>query len=84
MPDRRYVHPAFQFDARGQIRPAVAELLKVLPVDDDPGGWRRAFWLYSPHSYLDGRAPAEEFENDAQQVIEVAKHEFGQDTNLFW
>jgi hypothetical protein len=78
-----FVYPAFQFDQRGKLRPEVAELLSILP-NDDPGGWRRAFWLYSPHSLLDGLLPAESFTSEPAQVLEVARQEFASDQDAGW
>ncbi|MFM0124541.1 MULTISPECIES: hypothetical protein [Paraburkholderia] len=84
-PERTYRHPDIQFDAHGQVRPEVAELLAVLPgADDDKGGWRRAFWLYSPHAQLGNEAPAAVFPSDAKRVIEVAKQEFHGDNDARW
>lgn len=75
-PRRRFVYPDFQFDRAGRVRPEVSELLTVLPNEADIGGWRRAFWLYSPHALLGGLLPATVFVDDPQRVIEVAKQEF--------
>jgi hypothetical protein len=83
-PARRFVYPAFQFDTRGGIRPEVAGLLKVLPDEDDRGGWQRAFWLYSPHALLEGRTPADVFGHEPQRVIQVAKCHFDADPNAGW
>jgi hypothetical protein len=84
-PGRTYRHPDFQFDPLGRLRPEVAELLKTLPGDDeDKGGWRRAFWLYSRHPQLDGKAPAEVFIDDTRRVIEVAQREFQGDRDAHW
>jgi hypothetical protein len=84
-PERTFRHPDFQFDKHGQLRPEVGELLKLLPgADADRGGWRRAFWLYSPHARLDGESPAETFARDAQRVIDVAKREFQGDPDARW
>jgi hypothetical protein len=84
-PKRTFRHPDFQFDHHGQIRPEVADLLKILPGgDEDRGGWRRAFWLYSPHRQLGGETPADVFARDAQRVIEVAKREFQGDRDARW
>ncbi|CAB3693597.1 hypothetical protein LMG24238_03244 [Paraburkholderia sediminicola] len=83
--ERTYRHPDFQFDAHGTIRPDVASLLKVLPSNgEDPNGWRRAFWLYSPHAMLDGETPAAVFARAPQQVVEVAKREFCEDPSAHW
>lgn len=80
-----YRYPDFQFDARGSTRSEVAELLKYLPsCDHDPSGWRRAFWLYSPHHLLFSETPAHVFLNDPQRVIEAAIEEFCTDRNAHW
>lgn len=81
--DRGFRYPDFQFETSGQLRSDVAELLANLP-DDDGGGWRRAFWLYSPHPLLDGEAPAEVFVTDPQRVIMVAKQQFDEDRDASW
>lgn len=53
-PRHCFLYPDFQFDRSGATRKDVAILLAVLPSKDDRAGWRRAFWLYSPHPLLDG------------------------------
>ncbi|MEX3791377.1 hypothetical protein [Paraburkholderia sp. BR14374] len=84
-PERTFRHPDFQFDTHGQLRSEVAKLLAVLPgADDDRGGWRRAFWLYSPHAQLGNETPAAVFPRDAERVIEVAKREFRGDRDARW
>jgi hypothetical protein len=80
----RFVYPDFQFDRFGRLRPEVSELLLVLPGDDDRGGWRRAFWLYSPHALLDGLPPAEVFVSDPHRVVNVAVREFSPDYDSSW
>lgn len=83
--ERAFRYPDVQFDAQGNIRPEVADLLKVLPdEDEDRGGWRRAFWLYSPHALLDGRTPAEVFQSRPQLVVDVARREFTDDGDASW
>lgn len=72
-----FVYPSFQFQ-NGTINPTTKELLAALASipgfasTDDPGGWRRAFWLYGASSVLDGRVPAQVFETDPQRVISLA------------
>ncbi|MBU7435857.1 hypothetical protein [Paraburkholderia fungorum] len=81
----RFVYPDFQFTRLGTLRKDVAELLAALPTNnDDQGGWRRAFWLYSPHPLLDGQTPAEVFANAPARVIEVVTAEFLGDPGLAW
>lgn len=79
-----FVHPDFQFNSSGDVRKEVAELLPVLLSEDDRGGWRRAFWLYSPHALLEERAPAEIFMDDPTRVIAVARGEFLDDPAATW
>lgn len=71
-----FVHPAFQFDAEGHLRPDVEPLLAALPSDDDEGGWRRAFWLYGVREALSGQCPADVFPDDPAKVIALARTEF--------
>ncbi|MEM5291920.1 hypothetical protein ACFQ3P_06490 [Paraburkholderia sabiae] len=75
-PRGRFLYPDFQFDGNGRLIPEVSLLLRILPAEGDDGGWRRAFWLYSPHALLDGRAPSSIFARDPQKILEVAKAEF--------
>ena len=83
--EHSFRYPDIQFDMRGNIRPEVTALLKVLPgEDDDRGGWRRAFWLYSPHALLDGQTPAEVFPSEPQLVVDVARREFTGDVDASW
>ena len=79
-----FLYPDFQFDRSGAIRKDVAGLLAVLPSGDDRGGWRRTFWLYSPHALLDDRTPAEIFIADPARVIAVAREEFLGDREATW
>lgn len=81
---RRYVYPWFQFDLNGALVPGIASLVENLPGPDDGEGWRRAFWLYSPHALLNGALPADVFITDPTRVIEVARHEFNGDPDAGW
>jgi len=83
-PRHCFFYPDFQFDRSGAIRKDVAGLLAVLPSEDDRGGWRRTFWLYSPHALLDDRTPAEIFIDDPTRVIAVAREEFRGDREAAW
>jgi hypothetical protein len=76
VPRRAFVYPAFQFDQSGKPVPGVVELLALLPEEGDEDGWRRAFWLYSPHPYLGDQSPAEVFASDPVRVLSVALEEF--------
>jgi hypothetical protein len=81
---RGFVYPEFQFDRLGKLRPEVSELLSILPSEGDRGGWRRAFWLYSPHALLDGQLPAWVFATDSASVLKVAREEFDGDRDTGW
>ncbi|WCM23633.1 hypothetical protein NDK50_22500 [Paraburkholderia bryophila] len=84
-PRRAFIYPDFQFDRSGTVRKEVTELLAVLPANkDDRGGWRRAFWLYSPHSLLDGQTPVDVFADAPMRVIKVAREEFMGDPGASW
>nr|WKF58232.1 hypothetical protein HUO10_002730 [Paraburkholderia busanensis] len=79
-----FLYPDFQFHRSGAIRKDVAGLLAVLPSEDDRGGWRRTFWIYSPHALLDDRTPAEIFIDNPVRVIAVAREEFLGDREATW
>jgi hypothetical protein len=81
--ERSYRYPDFQFE-HGMLRPEVEDLLAVLPVKEDKGGWRIAFWLFSPHALLDGKEPASVFIDDPQKVIGIAKQEFSGEQDAGW
>lgn len=72
-----YLHPGFQFSPAGELRPEVADLLAVLPNDDN--GWAAAFWLFQRTGRLGGRKPVEVFSEDAETVIDAAKKDFVSD-----
>ena len=78
-PERAYRYPDFQFNSYGALRTEVSDLLKLLPSDEeDRGGWRRVFWLYSPHALLNGETPAHVFVIEPQRVLDAARREFGE------
>ncbi|QCP49091.1 hypothetical protein FAZ95_07805 [Trinickia violacea] len=81
---RGFVYPEFQFDRFGRLRPEVSQLLSALPKDGDDAGWRRAFWLYSPHALLGGLPPAELFVSDPERVFKAAQQEFAGDRDSIW
>lgn len=83
-PQRAFVYPAFQFDQSGKPVPEVIELLALLPKEGDEDGWRRAFWLYSPHAYLGDQSPADVFTSDPVRVLRVALEEFHGDPGTAW
>jgi len=80
-----FLYPDFQFARSGALRTEVVDLLAVLPANEyDRGGWRRAFWLYSPHALLDDRTPADVFADAPMRVIQVAREEFLGDPEASW
>lgn len=83
-PRRGFVYPTFQFDRMGKLLPDVTDLLAILPSDDDRGGWRRTFWLYSSHAHLEDRSPAEVFGIDPARALDVAREEFTRDADTNW
>jgi hypothetical protein len=54
--------------------PEVKTLLDILP--QDRSGWRQVFWLFQPHTQLDGARPADFFQKDSQVVIKAARSDF--------
>lgn len=83
-PRHCFLYPDFQFHRSGALRRDVAGLLALLPSEDDREGWRRTFWLYSPHVFLDDRTPAEIFMDEPTRVIGVAREEFLGDPDASW
>ena len=65
--------PAFQFDATGHPRPAVAGVLAAL------GGhvtdWQLALWFTSANGWLGGRRPVDRLEDEPEAVVAAAQRE---------
>lgn len=61
---RTFRHPEFQFEADGQLRHEVEELLAAMAghpdwtSESDANGWRRTYWLYQPFRSLSKAALA--------------------------
>ncbi|MFM0497231.1 hypothetical protein [Paraburkholderia caledonica] len=79
-----FPYPDFQFGDGGRLIPEVLPLLGILPAEGDDAGWRRAFWLYSPHALLDGSVPSSIFALDPLRILEVAKAEFNVSPESGW
>jgi hypothetical protein len=79
-----FLYPDFQFDDDGCLIPEISRLLRILPAEDDDAGWRRAFWLYSPHALLDGSTPSEIFALDPLRILVVADAEFNPSPDSGW
>jgi hypothetical protein len=71
---QKFRFPAFQYNASGEVRPEMRELLALLPTDRS--GWRVAFWLYQPHGRLGGARPVDAFATDPAAVIAAAVSTF--------
>ena len=70
----QYLHPAFQFQPNGEMHPAMAEVLKILPCTD--ANWYAAFWWFQPTGLLGGRRPADVFQAEPRRVVSAADHDF--------
>lgn len=65
--------PAFQFDAEGQPRPVIADVIAALkPTSSD---WELALWLAAPTGWLAGRRPVDLLDEDPSAVAEAARRE---------
>ncbi|HTV06673.1 MAG TPA: hypothetical protein VME86_14995 [Acidobacteriaceae bacterium] len=72
---REFLHPTFQFQPdTGRLMPEMKTLLSILP--KDRSGWRQALWLFQRHAQLDGKRPADVFQNDPDAVIKAARGDF--------
>jgi hypothetical protein len=74
-----YLHPAFQFQASGEVHPAMERLLAVLPTTD--ANWNAAFWLFERNGKVGGRRPADVFVEDPNGVIAAATEDFVRDNS---
>jgi len=72
---REFLHPTPQFQPdTGRLMPEMKALLSTLP--KDRSGWRQALWLFQRHGQLDGKRPADVFQNDPDAVITAARGDF--------
>ena len=85
-----YRYPTFQFYSEGQPIPELKPLLQLLRTaigDQDERlhtGWSEVEWLYSGHTLLDARTPAECFAVDARAVLAAAVQEFSDEHDSNW
>jgi hypothetical protein len=63
--------PAFQFDAEGKPRPAIAAVASVLA--PRVGEWELALWFTVPNGWLGGRRPVDLLESEPEAVAEAAR-----------
>ena len=69
--DGHWVYPAFQFDhARHRVRPALAEVLKVMRGVDP---WVVGLWLVEDHPDLEGHSPLEALPGRVGEVVDLAR-----------
>jgi hypothetical protein len=66
-------YPAFQFDANGRPRPAIAQVLRALaPYGLD--GWETALWFTTASGWLDDRRPVDLLDEDPAEIVAAAAH----------
>lgn len=66
-------YPAFQFDADGRPRPAVAQVLAAL----EPyglNGWEIALWFTTASGWLDDRRPVDLLDDNPDKIVAAAGH----------
>ena len=65
--------PSFQFDEKGNPRPAVAKVIEIL--GKDTSDWGLAIWFTAGNGWLDDRRPVDLLKDDPEQVVQAAEHE---------
>jgi hypothetical protein len=65
--------PAFQFDAEGRPRPAIAEVIRALAGKSSE--WELALWFLGSCGWLGGRRPVDLLESDPEAVAQAARSE---------
>lgn len=65
--------PSYQFDAEGQPRPVIAEVLATL--GQQSRDWELAIWFVSSSGWLGARRPVDLLESDPAAVAKAARHE---------
>ena len=74
-PERRYLHPPFQF-VSNHLLEEIATLLRLRqPIGHDRSGWSSVEWLLSPHVLLDDHRPAEILQSEPSRVVTAAQIE---------
>ncbi|MEO7326591.1 MAG: hypothetical protein ABIW82_17355 [Dokdonella sp.] len=68
------LHPPFQLDEQGELRPGLERLIALLPAS--PSNWTAAFWLFQPTARLAGQCPADVFPSDPERAIQAAEKDF--------
>jgi hypothetical protein len=70
--DATYV-PSFQFDDRGQPRPAVATVIQIL--GEKTSDWGLALWFTASDGWLGGRRPVDLLKDEPERVVQAAEQE---------
>lgn len=70
--DATYV-PSFQFDERGQPRPAVAAVIQAL--GEKTSDWGLALWFTASDGWLGGRRPVDLLKGEPERVVQAAEQE---------
>lgn len=65
--------PSFQFDERGNPRPAVAKVIQIL--GKDTSDWGLALWFTAANSWLDDKRPVDLLKDEPEKVIQAAEQE---------
>lgn len=68
-------YPAFQFDAQGQPRPVIKEILEILHRDAELTDWDIALWFAGDTGWLDGKTPMECLDSHRDHVFRAATQE---------
>lgn len=65
--------PRFQFDEKGQPRPAVAGVIRAL--GGKTSNWGLALWLTANSGWLGGRRPVDLLNSEPERVVQAAESE---------
>jgi Poly(hydroxyalcanoate) granule associated protein (phasin) len=65
--------PSFQFDEKGNPRPAVERVIQIL--GKDTSDWGLALWFTAASGYLGGKRPVDVLSSHPEEVIQAAEQE---------
>ncbi|HEX8123313.1 MAG TPA: hypothetical protein VF549_18820 [Solirubrobacteraceae bacterium] len=71
------VFPRFQFDAGGEPRPVISEVIAAAGGPNRLLAWDMLLWFSNPSPYLDGRRPADAVAEEPEAVGAAARAELG-------
>ncbi|HJU39296.1 MAG TPA: hypothetical protein VJ724_06950 [Tahibacter sp.] len=70
----QFLHPVFQFQpSTAALYPQIKSILRFLPKDKT--GWAQAFWFFQGHEALNGKSPADLFQEMPERIVELAGRE---------